>query len=36
MWYFIWILGVLLVCVFGIVNVFWLEVIENMDKFEEE
>jgi cytochrome bd-I ubiquinol oxidase subunit X len=25
MWYFTWILGVLLACAFGIVNVMWLE-----------
>jgi cyd operon protein YbgT len=25
MWYFAWILGVLLACAFGIVNVMWLE-----------
>lgn len=25
MWYFTWILGVLLACSFGIINVLWLE-----------
>ena len=25
MWYFAWILGVLLVCSFGIINALWLE-----------
>jgi cyd operon protein YbgT len=25
MWYFTWILGVLLACSFGIINVMWLE-----------
>ena len=25
MWYFAWILGVLLACAFGIINVMWLE-----------
>ena len=25
MWYFAWILGVMLACAFGIVNVMWLE-----------
>lgn len=25
MWYFTWILGVLLACAFGIINVMWLE-----------
>lgn len=32
MWYFTWILGVLLACAFGIVNVLWLEVNEDMDR----
>ncbi|NPU94889.1 MAG: cytochrome bd-I oxidase subunit CydX [Gammaproteobacteria bacterium] len=32
MWYFTWILGVLLACAFGIVNVLWLEVTENLDR----
>lgn len=35
MWYFVWILGVLLVCFFGIINVMWLELMENMDRFED-
>lgn len=35
MWYFVWIFGVLFVCVFGIINVFWLEYIEMMDKDSE-
>lgn len=25
MWYFAWILGILLACSFGIINVLWLE-----------
>ena len=25
MWYFAWMLGVLLACAFGIINVMWLE-----------
>ncbi len=25
MWYFAWILGILLACSFGIINVMWLE-----------
>ncbi|MDP5031586.1 MAG: cytochrome bd-I oxidase subunit CydX [Paraglaciecola sp.] len=33
MWYFTWILGVLLACAFGIINVMWLE--NSMD-FEDE
>ncbi|MGH8476679.1 MAG: cytochrome bd-I oxidase subunit CydX [Methylococcales bacterium] len=30
MWYFAWILGVLLACAFGIINVLWLEAQENL------
>ena len=26
MWYFTWLLGVLLACAFGIINVMWYEV----------
>lgn len=32
MWYFAWILGVLLACAFGIINVMWLEAEEALDK----
>ncbi len=32
MWYFAWILGVLLACAFGIINVMWLE----LNGLEEE
>ena len=32
MWYFTWILGVLLACAFGIVNVMWLEHSGDMDQ----
>jgi len=32
MWYFTWILGVLLACAFGIINVLWLEAQESMDQ----
>lgn len=32
MWYFSWILGVLLACAFGIINVLWLEAQEAMDQ----
>ncbi|WP_407314953.1 cytochrome bd-I oxidase subunit CydX [Pseudomonas sp. nanlin1] len=28
MWYFAWILGVLLACSLGIINVLWLEAVE--------
>ncbi|SEA82878.1 cytochrome bd-I oxidase subunit CydX [Marinobacterium iners] len=31
MWYFAWILGVLLACAFGIINVMWLEA-EDIDR----
>jgi len=30
MWYFTWILGVLLACAFGIINVMWLELNQCM------
>ena len=33
MWYFAWILGVLLAVSFGIINVMWLELEEDMDTF---
>lgn len=36
MWYFTWILGVLLACAFGIVNVLWLEATENLDRPDSE
>lgn len=32
MWYFAWILGVLLACAFGIINVLWLEAQEGLDQ----
>lgn len=32
MWYFAWILGVLLACAFGLINVLWLENTENLDR----
>ena len=35
MWYFTWILGVLLACAFGIVNVMWLEVDEHFRREDE-
>lgn len=31
MWYFTWILGVLLACSFGIINVMWLESSGSLD-----
>jgi cyd operon protein YbgT len=36
MWYFTWILGVLLACAFGIINVMWLEVEEALAATDEE
>jgi len=35
MWYFSWILGVLLACAFGIINVMWLEAEEIFGSEEE-
>ena len=32
MWYFTWILGVLLACSFGIINVLWLEYSGDLDQ----
>lgn len=32
MWYFAWVLGVLLACAFGIINVLWLEAQESLDQ----
>ncbi len=34
MWYFAWILGVLLACAFGIINVMWLEFYGQMEPAE--
>jgi len=31
MWYFTWILGVLLACAFGVINVMWLEASHEID-----
>lgn len=36
MWYFAWILGVLLACAFGIINVMWLESEHCLDNDSEE
>jgi cyd operon protein YbgT len=35
MWYFAWILGVLLACSFGIINVMWLESEQGLDDEEK-
>jgi len=32
MWYFAWILGVLLACAFGVINVMWLEATESLEE----
>ncbi|MDP0588384.1 MAG: cytochrome bd-I oxidase subunit CydX [Candidatus Endonucleobacter bathymodioli] len=34
MWYFTWILGVLLACAFGVINVMWYEF--QSDNYDEE
>ena len=34
MWYFAWILGVLLACSFGVINVMWLESEQCLDDEE--
>lgn len=36
MWYFTWILGVLLACAFGIINVMWLEIDHAFSDTEDE
>jgi cyd operon protein YbgT len=36
MWYFTWILGVLLACAFGIINVMWLEVDREFSDGDDE
>ncbi len=35
MWYFTWILGVLLACAFGIINVMWLESEQSLGEVDE-
>jgi len=35
MWYFAWLLGVLLACSLGIINVMWLE-LNGLDDDEKE
>ena len=35
MWYFAWILGVLLACAFGIINVMWMETEEMLGKDDD-
>ncbi|MEN8690783.1 MAG: cytochrome bd-I oxidase subunit CydX [Desulfobacterales bacterium] len=36
MWYFSWILGVLLACAFGIINVMWMEAGEMLEPAEDD
>jgi cyd operon protein YbgT len=36
MWYFAWILGVLLACAFGVINVLWFETQQCLGNVEEE
>ncbi|HSQ03818.1 MAG TPA: cytochrome bd-I oxidase subunit CydX [Burkholderiales bacterium] len=36
MWYFTWILGVLLACAAGIINVMWLETTSMLGAEEDE
>jgi len=36
MWYFAWILGVLLACAFGIINVMWMEAEEMLGPEKEK
>ncbi len=36
MWYFVWFLGVMLACSFGIINALWLEHTEAMDRDSED
>jgi len=36
MWYFSWILGVLLACAFGIVNVIWYEMEQHKDNVAKD
>ncbi|MCI0732223.1 MAG: cytochrome bd-I oxidase subunit CydX [Methylococcaceae bacterium] len=35
MWYFAWILGVGLACAFGIINVMWLEAVDETEQPED-
>jgi len=36
MWYFSWILGVLLACAVGVINVLWLESLQRLDDEAED
>lgn len=36
MWYFSWILGVLLACAFGVINVMWYEMQQHVDNVAKD
>ncbi|ABG39977.1 cyd operon protein YbgT [Paraglaciecola sp. T6c] len=36
MWYFAWILGVLLACTLGVINVMWYEFHQNKDSIADD
>ncbi|MGB1237859.1 MAG: cytochrome bd-I oxidase subunit CydX [Pseudomonadales bacterium] len=36
MWYFAWILGVLLACAFGIINVMWYEMEQHQHSVADD
>jgi len=36
MWYFAWILGVLLACTFGVINVMWYEFQQNKNSIADD
>ncbi|WP_166425456.1 cytochrome bd-I oxidase subunit CydX [Paraglaciecola sp. 20A4] len=36
MWYFAWILGVLLACTLGVINVMWYEFHQNKDSVADD
>ncbi|CAM4357504.1 cytochrome bd-I oxidase subunit CydX [Pseudoalteromonas ostreae] len=36
MWYFAWILGVLLACTLGVINVMWYEFTQNKDSIADD
>lgn len=36
MWYFAWILGVLLACTLGVINVMWYEFAQNKDSIADD
>ncbi|AGH81816.1 cyd operon protein YbgT [Psychromonas sp. CNPT3] len=36
MWYFVWFLGVLLACAFGIINGLWFDQVEDQEAKDKE